>query len=52
MDLQWRLHDDWFKCYDDLVAYFKDTGDSLVPSKYPNNISLAKWVDVHMLSLL
>ena len=45
LDFRWKVRDDWFERYDELVIYFRKNGDSLVPSKYPQNPGLAKWVD-------
>ncbi|KAL7565783.1 hypothetical protein ACA910_015564 [Epithemia clementina (nom. ined.)] len=45
LNFQWKVRDDWFERYDELVAYFNEHGNSLVPAKYALNPSLAKWVD-------
>jgi len=41
----WNKYDDtWMKRYEDLVKYYEHHGNTLVPTLYPANQALAKWV--------
>ncbi|KAL7555649.1 hypothetical protein ACA910_002006 [Epithemia clementina (nom. ined.)] len=45
LHFKWKLRDDWYERYEELVTYFNNSGDTLIPPGYPLNPGLAKWVD-------
>ena len=41
----WNKHEDiWMTRYEDLVQYYEHHGNTLVPSVYPANQALSRWV--------
>lgn len=45
LNFQWKMRGDWMKRFAELRDYYRNHGNCLVPTNYPANPSLGRWVD-------